>query len=211
MGSVRLILISYRPPGASSCHRIGRLKPTKPKPTMIQQTLFAVAVSGGQALQIERSLTEAGFSNDNISALIPDFDPADSFAEVPMPSRHGTDHTRGSTGGVLGGAIDLLASIGELVIPGVGRLIAAGPLVVALNGIAAGAAFIGIAGALVGIGVPEITAKRYESRISRGDILMSVHAESATQMEKAREIFKSADAEDIASAAVPSARTVRLS
>lgn len=105
----------------------------------------------------------------------------------------------------------MLASIGKLEIPGVGRLIAAGPLLVALSGIAASAAFFGIAGALVGLGVPEVTAKRYESRISGGGILISVHAESANQMEKAREIFKSADAEDIAFAAAPSARTVRLS
>ncbi len=177
---------------------------------MSQQSIFAVAVSEGQALQIERSLTEAGFSSDNISALIPDNDTAGSFDELPAPSRHGVGGTGGSTGGVLGGAIDLLASIGELAIPGVGRLIAAGPLLVALNGIAAGAAFFGIAGALVGIGVPETTAKRYESRISGGDILISVQAESAKQMEKAREIFESAEAEDIEVAPVPSAQPARL-
>ncbi len=151
---------------------------------MKQQSIFAVAISERQALQIETRLTEAGFSNDEISALIPDTSPD------------------GSSGGVLGGAMDLLASIGALAVPGVGRLIAAGPILATLTGIAATAA-VGIGGALVSLGVSETVAKHYESRISGGDILISVHAATAKQVEKARKVLESANAQDIAVALVP--------
>ncbi len=97
--------------------------------------------------------------------------------------------------------MDVLASIGALPIPGVGRLIAAGPLLATLTGIAATAA-VGIGGALVCLGVPETAAKLYDNRISAGDILISVHAETAKQMEKAKEVLESANAEDISVALV---------
>jgi len=150
---------------------------------MSHQSVYAIAISEGQALQIEVSLTQAGFSNDDISALIPDKD------HVQQRER---------TGGVLDGALDLLASIGALAIPGVGRLIAVGPLLATLSAVATGAAVVGIGGALVGVGVPENAAKHYENRISGGDILISVHAETAEQVKKAKEVLESAHAEDIA-------------
>ena len=34
-------------------------------------------------------------------------------------------------------------------------------------------------GALVGFGVPEFEAKRYETRLGKGGILLSVHADNA--------------------------------
>ena len=153
-------------------------------------SIYAIAVSERQAIQIENRLTEAGFSTDDISALIPD---RDSTPEIHPRASEGF-----ATGGVLGGALDLLASIGALAIPGVGRLIAAGPLLATLNGIAAGAAVVGIAGALVGLGIPKGAATRYENRIAGGNILISVHAKTADEVKKAKAVLESAKAEDIA-------------
>lgn len=124
------------------------------------QSVYAIAVSERQALQIEMNLTKAGFSNDYISALIPDKD----FTE-PLPGDGGQEAL---TGDVLGEALELLASIGALTIRGVGRLIAAGPLLASLSAVAAGAAVVGIGGALVCVGIPESAAKHYENRIARG-------------------------------------------
>ncbi|MES2658003.1 MAG: hypothetical protein V4689_05265 [Verrucomicrobiota bacterium] len=170
---------------------------------MNSQSVYAIAVSEGQALEIELSLTEAGFSNDEISAIIPDNDcPLTLMEPGGQPA---------STGGVLGAALDLIASIGELAIPGVGRLIAAGPLLATLNAVAAGAAVFGIGGALVGLGVPETAAKRYESRIAGGDILISVHAETANQVKKAKAVLESAHAEDIAVAPLSNVQPTRPS
>jgi hypothetical protein len=102
-----------------------------------------------------------------------------------------------ATGGVLGGTLGLLAGIGALAIPGVGPLIAAGPLLAALSGAAAGAAVGGIAGGLIGLGIPEIEAKRYENRIAQGNILISVLAETSDEVTLAKNVLQNAGAEDI--------------
>ncbi len=60
-----------------------------------------------------------------------------------------------------------------------------------------GAATGGIAGALIGYGVPEIEAKRYEGKVQGGNILLSVHADDGKQVDRVKEIFKRHRAEDI--------------
>jgi len=75
----------------------------------------------------------------------------------------------------------------------------------ALGGAAVGATVGGITGALVGMGMPEYEAKRYEGRIREGNYLISVHTEDSTQRSKAKEIFERAGAEDISSAGESSA------
>jgi hypothetical protein len=97
----------------------------------------------------------------------------------------------------VGGALGWLAGIGALAIPGVGPFIAAGPIMAALGGAAVGAAVGGITGALVGMGIPEYEAKRYEGKIKAGNILISVHSESAEESKRAKEIFEQAGAQDI--------------
>lgn len=91
--------------------------------------------------------------------------------------------------------------IGALAIPGLGPFIAAGPIMAALSGAAAGAALGGMTGALIGLGMPEYEAKRYDGRIREGNILISVHAEDSTELARAKAIFERAGAEDIADAA----------
>jgi hypothetical protein len=70
----------------------------------------------------------------------------------------------------------------------------------ALSGAAVGATAGGLVGALIGMGVPEYEAKRYESRLREGKILFSVHSENSDEVRRAKEIFERAGAEDIASA-----------
>ena len=69
----------------------------------------------------------------------------------------------------------------------------------ALGGAAVGGAVGGITGALVGLGIPEFEAKRYEGKIKSGNVLISVHTESSNDVKRAKEIFKNAGAEDISS------------
>ena len=61
-----------------------------------------------------------------------------------------------TTGGVIGGTLGLLAGIGALAIPGVGPLIAAGPIMATLAGLGVGGAVGGLVGALVGMGIPGV-------------------------------------------------------
>ena len=95
------------------------------------------------------------------------------------------------------------------MIPGLGPFIAAGPLTAALSGAAAGMTLGGIGGALVGLGIPEIEAKRYEGKIRGGNILISVHTEDREAQKRAEQIFNSANAPDARvtrEASVPSSR-----
>jgi uncharacterized membrane protein len=63
-----------------------------------------------------------------------------------------------------------------LSIPGIGPFIAAGPLMATLAGAGVGGAVGTLAGALLGLGIPEYVAKRYESELNRGGSLLTVHA-----------------------------------
>ena len=88
---------------------------------------------------------------------------------------------------------------GALAIPGVGPLIAAGPIVAALTGVGVGGALGGITGALVGMGIPEYEAKRYEGRVKEGGILLSVHSDNSDWTRKAKDILERTGAEDVSS------------
>jgi len=108
--------------------------------------------------------------------------------------------TGATTGAVVGGVLGWLAGIGTLAIPGVGPLIAAGPIMAALSGAAAGGTVGGITGSLIGLGIPEFEAKKYEGRVKAGSALISVHSDSAAETDRAKRIFEATGAEDISTA-----------
>jgi hypothetical protein len=107
--------------------------------------------------------------------------------------------TGGALGGVLGGSLGWLVGIGTLAIPGLGPFVAAGPIMAALAGAGAGAAVGGATGLLIGMGVPEYEAKRYDGRIRKGGILVSVHCDDKHWADRAESTLKSTGAEEISS------------
>jgi hypothetical protein len=146
------------------------------------------------------ALRAANFRNTDISVLFPDNQGTKDFAvEKNTKAPEGTA-AGATTGGVIGGVLGGLASAGVIAIPGIGPLLAAGPIVAALTGIGSGAVVGGLIGALVGLGVPEYEAKRYEGRIRKGGILLSVHCDDAEWAKRAKGILQRTGAEDIASA-----------
>jgi hypothetical protein len=72
--------------------------------------------------------------------------------------------------------------------------------VAALAGIGAGGVVGGFIGALVGMGIPEYEAKRYEGLVKEGGILLSVHCDDSDWVGRAKDVLKQTGAEDIASA-----------
>jgi hypothetical protein len=62
-----------------------------------------------------------------------------------------------------------------------------------------GAAVGGLAGTLIGLGIPEIQAKQYEGKVKGGNVLISVHSEDSAETKRAKEIFERGGAEDISS------------
>ncbi len=145
-------------------------------------------------------LINARFSNDDVSVLMADNRGSKDFAhEKQTKAPEGT--TAGvAAGGTIGGTLGLLTGIGALAIPGVGPLIAAGPIMGALAGLGVGGAVGGLVGALVGMGIPEYEAKRYEGRLKEGGVLLSVHCETSEEITRAKDILKRTGANDIASA-----------
>ena len=140
-----------------------------------------------------------GFSNSDISVLLPDDETTRAFAhEKNTKAPEGTT-TGATTGGVIGGTLGFLAGIGVLAIPGVGPLIAAGPIMAALAGLGVGGTVGGVVGALVGLGIPEYEAKRYEGAVKNGGTLLSVHCDTSEEIDSAKAALKETGAQDIAS------------
>ncbi len=159
------------------------------------------------------SLLDAGFFAPSISVLLPEnIGPHQIGTEKATKALEGATTGAGS-GAIVGGALGLLAGIGALAIPGLGPLIAAGPIVATLAGMGAGGAVGGLTGALIGLGIPEYEAKRYEGHLQKGAILLSVHCDTSDEIKRAKDVIKTAGARDVSSAAeasVDSARSDQL-
>jgi hypothetical protein len=161
--------------------------------------VFGIYPSAPAAESAVDRLLAAGFSNSAISVLLPDDESTRAFAhEMNTKAPEGTA-TGVTAGGVIGGTLGLLAGIGALAIPGVGPLIAAGPIMGALAGLGVGGTVGGVVGALIGLGIPEFEAKRYEGRVKNGGTLLSVHCDTGDQIDIAKSVLKESGAEDISS------------
>src|SRR5262249_41909826 len=143
----------------------------------------------------------------DISALLPENLGGQPLATEKASKAPEGAATGATTGGVLGGALGLLVGIGALAIPGLGPFIAAGPIISTLAGIGVGGAVGGFTGALVGLGIPEYEAKRYEGRLRKGGILLSVHCDTSGQITRAKQILEASGAEDISSTGETSLRS----
>jgi len=168
--------------------------------------VYCLANSYDQAVRIADRLRASGFAANDISVLFPNQQGTKDFAvdnstKVPEGATAGA-----STGAVVGGALGWLTGIGLIAIPGVGPLIAAGPIMAALSGAAAGGALGGVTGALVGMGIPEYEAKRYEGKVREGHILISVHTDDSDEASRARQVFTDEHAEDISTGAEASVK-----
>jgi hypothetical protein len=174
-------------------------KPKTKRQTIMKRSVLCLVDTEIQADAIVEKLRDAGFSENDISVLFPDQGSTRDFAhkkETKMPE----GATVGVTaGGAIGGTIGLLAGIGALAIPGLGPFIAAGPIIAALSGGAIGAGVGGLTGALIGLGIPEYEAKRYEGKLKEGGILISVHSENNEETSSAKGIFEKEGAHDISS------------
>jgi hypothetical protein len=135
--------------------------------------------------------------NEGVSALIAaGYRSADISVLVPKTAES-----------AVSGTLGWLSGVGALAIPGIGPFIAAGPIVAALAGAAAGGALGGFTGALMGMGIPEHEAERYEGRVRTGGLLTSVHCDNADWVGRAKKIMRDTGAEDIGSATEAAARS----
>lgn len=164
----------------------------------MKKAVIGIVETRAQAEAVVETLRRSQYIGMNdISVLLPDTQGTKDFAhEYHTKAPEGAAAGAGA-GGVLGGTLGLLAGIGALAIPGVGPLIAAGPVLAALSGVAAGAAVGGLTGALVGLGIPELEAKAYEGKLRSGNILIAVHTESKEAQQAAEDVLKQAGARHV--------------
>jgi hypothetical protein len=170
----------------------------KAEQKIMKKSVIGIVDSQANAeLIVDEVQRSGGIAPGDISVLMPDKSGTRDFAH-----EHHTKAPEGAVagagaGGLVGGTIGLLAGIGALAIPGVGPLIAAGPLLAALSGAAAGATVGGVAGALIGLGIPELEAKAYEGKLQRGNILVAVHVDNDDEAKRVKSIFEQQHAHDI--------------
>lgn len=158
---------------------------------MSKKAVFCVAASEFQAVCIVDRLKDADFLNTDTSLLFVDKTNERDFAYFSA----GTKTPDGVTGAMLSGAVEWLSDVGALTFPGLGPVVAGGPISTSLKNSALG----GIPGALIGMGIPEYEARRYEAKIKQGGILISVRVAGAADAQLAESIFKEEDAQEIAS------------
>ena len=162
----------------------------------------AVFAIYSQMSSLENALNElklAGFRHEDVSVLFPENLGSKELATVKASKGPEGVAAGASSGAVVGGTLGWLAGIGALAIPGIGPFIAAGPIVAALAGLGVGGAVGGIAGGLAGLGIPEFEAKRYEGRVMKGGILLSVHCDDSKWTKAAKQILEQSGAQDVSS------------
>jgi hypothetical protein len=145
-------------------------------PDLSKRTVVAVfdgadGAGGGAAQAAAAALRQRGVAEEDISLV--------RRGEETPPAASADDTKAGagtaagvSAGAVIGGALGLAA----LAVPGVGPLLAAGPIAAALGGAIAGGAVGGLIGSFAGLGVPTEEAETYERAVRAGAIVLAVKA-----------------------------------
>jgi hypothetical protein len=167
---------------------------------MANTAVFGILPTRAAVEEAARELRAQGFRATDISVLLPDNPGTKDLVHEKATKAPEGAATGAGSGAAIGATLGWLAAVGTLAIPGVGPLIAAGPIVAALAGAGAGGAVGGITGALVGLGIPEYEAKRFEGRVRGGGILLSVHADNNAWAKKAVNLLEELGAEDVATA-----------
>ena len=147
-------------------------------------TIAGLFENRDQAQRAIEALKEAGFRGEDISVAMRDKGDAKDIAGETGAKNATEAGVVG--GGLLGGLAGFLVGIGALAIPGIGPIVAAGPLVATLTGAGVGAATGGLIGALVEAGIPEEEARYYQQGVERGNVLVTVNAPSNRENEARR-------------------------
>jgi uncharacterized protein (TIGR02271 family) len=151
-----------------------------------------------KAEDVVRDLVSNGFPREDVSIVASD---AKGQYAGDVSSYEGKDTASAAVkgagaGAAIGGIGGLIVGLATLAIPGVGPVVAAGPLVAALTGVGIGAAAGGLIGALTNMGVPESEAQHYAEGVRRGGVLVTVRVED-NMADRAADSMERYDAIDV--------------
>jgi uncharacterized membrane protein len=138
------------------------------------QKIVGVFRTEQEAINAVDALKRQGYRSEDISIVAQNKDDVAAVEKETGTKAPEGLATGAATGGVLGGVAGLLAGVGLLAIPGVGPILAAGPIAATLTGLAVGAGAGGLVGGLIGLGIPEEEANRYNDYVKEGNILVLV-------------------------------------
>ena len=160
------------------------------------KTVIALMDNLADAQAVVRELGDAGIRSEDIGFM------ANQKHEIPATAHLNESEGSGTatgavTGAALGGVAGLALALAPIAIPGIGALLAAGPIAAALAGAGIGAVAGGVIGGLTNLGVPEEEAHYYAEAVRRGGILVTVAADRKALADKAAEIMKLHGAIDI--------------
>jgi len=171
------------------------------------KTVVGLFDTSAEAQSAVQELINSGFQRNDISLVANDAH--GQYANYREVGATGSSTAEGAGagaigGGVLGGVLGLLVGVGALAIPGIGPVLAAGPLAAALGaagastlvGAGIGAAAGGIIGALVGAGIPEEDAGFYAEGVRRGGTLVLVKS-SDDMAQRAYDVMQRYGAVDV--------------
>ena len=141
---------------------------------MSHPLVLALFATPSSAAAGARALHAAGVTREQISVVTRNHDEEGAFAEQmdATPGADIEDSRPAARLGELGGQV--LAAI-ALVLPGIGPIVAAGPLSAGL-GEAAGHMAGGVSSVLTGAGVAPSRAEALQREVERGAVLIGVHA-----------------------------------
>jgi len=148
------------------------------------KTVIGLFDAASDAYSAQNELIAAGIPRERISVVTSTTNKEYSKDVAPGVDTDKTEAAEGAgvgatAGALAGGAAGILASLGLLAIPGIGGLLALGPIVAALTGAGIGAAAGGLIGGLIGLGIPEHEAEVYAEGINRGGTLVTIDAADA--------------------------------
>ena len=143
---------------------------------MANKTIVGLFDDRDDAQAVVEELMRAGITRAHISLITS----RGKVNDLDAPPDEGASDvlTGAGIGAVLGGVGGLLVGLAVLPIPGIGPVIAAGPIATTLAGMGIGAATGGLVGALTNLGVPEEHAHHYAEGVRRGATLVSVEADA---------------------------------
>jgi hypothetical protein len=162
--------------------------------------VFGIYVSQSDVENAADGLKLTGFRDTDISILYPENAGTKDLALEKSTKAPEGAAVGAVSGAVAGGILGWLVGAGTLLIPGLESFATAGPILSMLAGIGAGGALFGIIGALVGLGITEYVARRFEGRIRKGGILLSVHCDDTDWVKIAKTVLDQTGAQDVSSA-----------
>ena len=161
------------------------------------KAIICVVRTENEAEQLVNRLKEAEFSAQEVSIVTQDRRQERGLTDEARKTRVESMAAGAVAGGLLVGGLGWLAGIVALAIPGIGPLIAAGPIVAALGDAAIGGAFGVVGGAILGMRMPDHLARYYEEALQNGHSLIAVHTDDPVKRQKGREIFQAGGGEHI--------------